>query len=81
MKNWKQMNKKPCTHPWDAQDFKHAQCKLEAMLKMMLKKEWLWVNASYSGSFQVDVELPKLFSMFLYIIHMDMVLNSIISLV
>jgi hypothetical protein len=44
-------------------------------------RKGLRVNASYSGSFYVDVGLPKVLNMFLYIIHMDMVLNSKVSLV
>jgi hypothetical protein len=36
---------------------------------------------SYSGSFWANVELPRILGMFLYIIHMDMVLNFKISLV
>ncbi len=45
------------------------------------KKFRKWVYAHCSGSFKANVELPKVPSMFLYIIHMDMVLNSKISLV
>jgi hypothetical protein len=38
------------------------------------------VNASYNGSFKANVGLPRVPSMFLYIIHMGMVLNSKLSL-
>ncbi len=77
-------NKKHAQHKQQEQEHTEKgewKRSLPFSMKIVAKKQRKKVNASYSGSFLANVKLSKIPSICLYIIHMNMALNSKVSLV